>query len=141
MNLKISKDIRTLIEGDSKQLTEMFLSGEISAGQLSLGEFYSPQEISQFSTAIMQHQLESKSLALILPYLCSMKWLSLQEACIYARKSRNTILKLISQNDIYGTKPEGSGDYIVDRESIDGYYNQERDRLSEKARQLTGRAR
>lgn len=54
---------------------------------------------------------------------------SLAEVCLYARKSKNTLLKLISQNEIYGTKPDNSGDYIIDRESIDGYYNRERDNI------------
>lgn len=58
-----------------------------------------------------------------IPYIQSMKWLRLREACIYSRRSRNTILEWIKCGNIYGAKPEGSGEYIIDRESIDNYYN------------------
>lgn len=128
--MKLANDIKSLLEDDAKHLTEAMLIGEISPGNnASLAEHYTPQQIQQLTAELIQYQLDNKSLSLILPFLGTMKWLSLAEACLYARKSRNTLLKLISQNDIYGTKPDGSGDYIIDRESIDGYYNREREKL------------
>ena len=54
-----------------------------------------------------------------------MKWLTLQEACTYSRRSSNTMKRLILQGKIYGSKKEG--EWIVDRESIDGYFNADRD--------------
>ncbi|MDO8282718.1 MAG: hypothetical protein Q7U10_08900 [Thermodesulfovibrionia bacterium] len=54
--------------------------------------------------------------------LASMKWLTMKEAIIYSRKSKNTLLKYIMKNLIYGDQVEG-GDWIVDRESIDRFYN------------------
>lgn len=57
----------------------------------------------------------------------TMKWITLNEACLYARKSINSMVKLIVRNKIYGTKRDG--EWIVDRESIDAYYNCERDEM------------
>jgi len=59
--------------------------------------------------------------------LKTMKWITLQEACIYARRSVNTIKKLIQEVKIYGTKRDG--EWIVDRESIDAFYNCDRDEM------------
>ncbi len=67
--------------------------------------------------------------------LITMKWLTLQEARIYARKCINTIKRLIEEGKIYGTKR--GGEWVVDRESIDAYYNEERDEMKIK---LHGRA-
>lgn len=64
----------------------------------------------------------------IRPYeiLVTARWITLAEALVYSCiKSRNTFLKLINTGKIYGTKRDG--EYIVDRESIDRYYNAERD--------------
>lgn len=123
--MKIANDIRALIEDDAKHLTEAFLSGEISPGEtgtVSLSDHWTEEGIHRFAVSIIQYQLDNKSLAFILPFLGTMKWLSLAEACVYSRKSRNTLLELIKTGKIYGTKPEGSGDYVVDRESIDQFY-------------------
>lgn len=57
----------------------------------------------------------------------AMKWLTLREACLYARRSRNTVLSWIKDHNIYGTKPDGSGDWLVDRESIDKFLGIARD--------------
>lgn len=59
--------------------------------------------------------------------LKTVKWLTLHEAAIHARRSENTIKKLIFEVKIYGTKR--GGEWIVDRESIDAYYNEERDEM------------
>jgi excisionase family DNA binding protein len=131
--MKIGTDIRSLIEDDAKHLMEALLSGELSPGNnASLAEHYNPQQLQQLTAEIIQYQLDNKSLALILPFLWTMKWLSLAEACVYARKSRNTLLKLIEEGRISGSRPEGSGEFIIDRESIDAYYNAEQDKLRMK---------
>ncbi len=64
-----------------------------------------------------------------------MKWLTLHEACIYARRSSNTIKKLVLEGKIYASKK--GGEWIVDRESIDRYFYTERDDLRIK---LSGRS-
>ena len=64
-----------------------------------------------------------------------MKWLTLHEACIYARRSLNTTKRLIEEGKIYGTKK--GGEWTVDRESIDAYFNRDRDEMRIK---LHGRA-
>lgn len=66
--------------------------------------------------------------------LKTVKWLTLQEAAIYSRRSINTIKKLIAEGIIYGTKR--GGEWVVDRESIDAYFNEDRDEMRIK---LSGR--
>ena len=135
--MKIANDIRSIFEDDAKKLTEAFLTGEIKA---PLSEMADQSDVHAFAADILRFQFDSSMLSLIIPFLGTMKWLSLDEACIYARKSRNTILELIIKGDkkgnmIYGTKG-GGGEWIVDRESIDAYYNEERLALQEKLRHL-----
>lgn len=135
--MKLAADIKSLVEDDTKKLTEAFLTGEILMPDLS--NLSSPSYESRIQTLvsdIIRFQLESKMFSLIIPYFSTMKWLSLTEACIYARKSRNTVIELIKEMKVYGTKPEGTGEYIIDRESIDVYYNEERFALQEKLRHL-----
>jgi len=49
------------------------------------------------------------------------RWLSIDEAMIYAKvKSRSTIMSWINNGYIYAHKRTGS--WIVDRNSIDGWY-------------------
>lgn len=53
------------------------------------------------------------------------RWLTLREAMEYARvKSVSTIRNWIDEGYIYAFKR--SGEWIVDRESIDDWYNSER---------------
>ena len=52
------------------------------------------------------------------------KWMTLDEACGYAKVSRNTLRRWIDKGLIYGTKT--TGDWRIDRESIDDYFNMER---------------
>jgi len=53
------------------------------------------------------------------------RWLTLREAMKYARvKSANTIKRWIDEGYIYGFKR--SGEWIVDRESIDDWYGSEK---------------
>jgi hypothetical protein len=52
------------------------------------------------------------------------KWLTLKEAMQYAKvKSTDTIRRWIAEGHIYGFKR--SGEWIVDRESIDDWYSSE----------------
>jgi excisionase family DNA binding protein len=133
--MKIGTDIKKVIEDDIKHLTEAFLTCEIS-----LPDSSQMSDLSYFSLAsdIIRYQLQIRMLSLIIPFLGSMKWLTLAEACIYARKSRNTLLDLIKEGRIYGTKAEG-GEWIIDRETIDAHYNEERLALQEKLRDLRRR--
>lgn len=121
--MNILNDIKSKIEGDVKRLTEAMLTGEVSINGISLADEFSEDLIHQFSASIIRYQLENRLLSTIIPYLASMRWLTLPEACIYSRRSRNTLLLWLECGKIYGTKPEGSGDYIIDRESIDKYFN------------------
>ena len=53
------------------------------------------------------------------------RWMTLREAMNYAKvKSANTIKRWIDEGFIYGFKR--SGEWIVDRESIDDWYNSEK---------------
>ena len=52
------------------------------------------------------------------------RWLTIKEACEYARIKRDTLMKWLDEGYIYGSKR--SGKWIVDRKSIDNYYNEER---------------
>ena len=53
------------------------------------------------------------------------RWLTLHEAMEYAKvKSANTIKKWINEGYIYGFKR--SGEWIIDLESIDEWYNSEK---------------
>ena len=52
------------------------------------------------------------------------KWLTMDEACEYAKVSRETFRKWINDGDVYAAKIGGV--YRVDRESIDDLFNCER---------------
>ena len=53
------------------------------------------------------------------------RWLTLREAMKYARvKSPNTMKKWIEEGYLYGFKR--SGEWIVDRDSIDDWYSSEK---------------
>ena len=57
------------------------------------------------------------------------RWLSLSEAMEYAKvKSSNTIKKWIDEGYIYGFKR--SGEWIIDRDTIDDWYSSERRELT-----------
>jgi excisionase family DNA binding protein len=58
--------------------------------------------------------------------LVTARWLTIAEACEYARKSVNTLKRYIIEGKIYGSKQ--GGEWIVDRESIDSFYGEDRDR-------------
>jgi excisionase family DNA binding protein len=127
--MRVPSDIRTSIEDDVKKLTEAFCTGEISVDGMPLSDDFGEGLLHGLAADIIRYQLESRMLSLVLPYLSTFKWLSMQEACLYSRKSRKTLLKLIEEMKIYGTRPDGSGEYVIDRESIDAYYNEEKDNL------------
>ena len=51
------------------------------------------------------------------------RWLTMQEAMKYAKvKSINTMKKWVDEGHIYGRPRSGRGDWIIDRESIDKFY-------------------
>ena len=53
------------------------------------------------------------------------KWLTVTEAMLYAQvKSRKTILSWINEGYIYAFRRTGS--WVIDRESIDNWYNKDR---------------
>ena len=52
------------------------------------------------------------------------KWLTFEEACGYAKVSPNTLRKWINKGLIYASKT--TGDWRVDRQSIDDFFNEER---------------
>ena len=52
------------------------------------------------------------------------KWLTMDEACEYAKVHRDTLLKWIDEGDIYGAKIGGM--WRIDRETIDTFFNCER---------------
>lgn len=57
--------------------------------------------------------------------VCFGRWLTLKEAMAYAKvKSRDTIMKWIDEGFVYAFKR--SGEWIVDRESIDDWFLSER---------------
>lgn len=52
------------------------------------------------------------------------RWMTMDEAKEYARvKSKNTLKSWIRKGKIYGYKRSARGDWIIDRESIDAFYN------------------
>lgn len=130
--MKISPDIKSLFEDDTKKLTEAFLTGEISAAkepEKHLSFYFTTAEIERLSSDVVSFIIEQKLLSPVISILGTMKWLSTGEAMIYSRKSRNTLLELMRSGKIYGTKPEGSGDWIWNRESIDRYYEADREKI------------
>ena len=54
------------------------------------------------------------------------RWMTVPEAMAYAKvKSRTTIMEWLDRGFIYGMKRDG-GSWIIDRETIDDWYNSER---------------
>lgn len=53
----------------------------------------------------------------------SRRWLTMKEACQYARVSKNTLRKLIEEGHITAKRLEGK--WIIDRLSIDAFYASE----------------
>ena len=134
--MKIGNDIKSLIEDDVKHLTDAFLTGEISVDSISLADKFSPELLHKLSADIIRYQVEKKILSSLIPFLGTMKWLTLAEACIYARCSRNTLINWMESGKIYASKPDGSGTYIIDRQSIDNYFNELRDNARIHSREL-----
>lgn len=52
------------------------------------------------------------------------RWLTIEEAVSYARTSKRKLRTWIEEGYIYGFKRTGK--YVIDRESIDTWYNSER---------------
>jgi hypothetical protein len=59
------------------------------------------------------------------------RWLTMKEAQAYAKvKSITTIKKWVNEGRIYGRPRSGRGDWIIDRDSIDQFYLEERVEIS-----------
>lgn len=127
--MKIAPDITSVIEDDALRLTEALISGEIAlADGRGLSEMgLTEADMHRLAREVLNFMLDRRLLAPVIQYLSTMKWLTLQEAYIYTRRSRNTIIRWLEDGKIYGSKPEGSGDWLVDRESIDSYLYAVRD--------------
>ena len=55
------------------------------------------------------------------------RWLTMKEAMEYAKvRSINTMKKWVDEGLIYGRPRSGRGDWIIDRESIDQFYLEEK---------------
>lgn len=50
----------------------------------------------------------------------SQRWLTVKEACAYAKMSRETLMQAVNLGEIRGRK-RPIGGWIIDRESIDEY--------------------
>lgn len=50
------------------------------------------------------------------------RWMKISEAAQYARKSKNTLRKLIKNGDIYAFQEGEDCNWVVDRKSIDEFY-------------------
>jgi excisionase family DNA binding protein len=50
----------------------------------------------------------------------SQRWLTIREACLYSKMSKNTLMECIEAGQIKASKKRGK--WIVDRLSIDAYY-------------------
>ena len=53
----------------------------------------------------------------------NMKWLTVKEACAYAKVKQDVMMRWIKEGHIYAIK---KGKWLIDRESIDDFYNSER---------------
>lgn len=52
------------------------------------------------------------------------RWLTMEEATVYAKTSMRKLRTWVDEGYIYGFKRTGK--YVIDRESIDNWYNSER---------------
>ncbi|SCY84462.1 helix-turn-helix domain-containing protein [Desulfoluna spongiiphila] len=52
------------------------------------------------------------------------RWLTMEEAVVYAKTSKRKLRTWVDEGYIYGFKRTGK--YVIDRESIDNWYNSER---------------
>jgi hypothetical protein len=50
----------------------------------------------------------------------SQRWLTITEACLYSKMSKNTLMGTIGSGHVFASKRGGK--WIVDRTSIDQYY-------------------
>lgn len=59
------------------------------------------------------------------------RWLKFSEAMLYSSMSRRLLNRLMDRNVIYGIRRD-DGDFIVDRYSIDEYYERQKTELAER---------
>jgi excisionase family DNA binding protein len=68
--------------------------------------------------------LASKIAPLIASELHVSQWLTMREACDYAKVKDDVLRKWIAKGFIYATKKGGK--WVVDRDSINSFYNRDR---------------
>ncbi|MBC8460494.1 MAG: helix-turn-helix domain-containing protein [Deltaproteobacteria bacterium] len=72
---------------------------------------------------IVAREVSSRIAALSVPG----RWLNMKEAQAYAKvRSITTIKKWVNEGHIYGRPRSGRGDWIIDRDSIDKFYLEEK---------------
>ena len=59
------------------------------------------------------------------------RWLKFSEAMLYSSMSRRLLNRLMNDNIIYGIRRD-DGDFIIDRYSIDEYYERQKTELAER---------
>lgn len=64
------------------------------------------------------------------------KWLSLRAACARASMSEKTLIFHIASGEIYGTKKGGK--WYIDRDSIDDYFNADREAVRAAVARVLG---
>lgn len=103
------------------------MKGDILAGEKVLSEYLSDEEIDFLVLRILRFSLDNRLLSTHIHALGSMRWLTMFEACLYSRKSVTTLKKWVEEGKIYGGPPEDGGDWILDRISIDDFYEARRE--------------
>lgn len=63
-------------------------------------------------------------LSVVMAGLHLSRWLTIAEACQYSKVKRETLMKWIDEGHVYASKT--SGKWIIDRTSIDDYFNKDR---------------
>jgi len=125
--LSVSSDIRDQVDRDAGLLVSAIRRGDIRAGDKVLIEYLTDAEVELLVLRILRFAMTEKLLSVYIHALSSMKWLTMAEACMYSRKSPNTLKAWADDSRIYGTPAGESGSWIFDRESIDSFFNGPRD--------------
>jgi len=121
--LNVADDIKGQVDRDANILATALKRGDIRAGEKVLSEYLTDDEVESLVMRILRFAMTEKVLSVYIHALSSMRWLTLQEACLYSRKSMRTIKAWASDGKIYGHQAQKAGDWIFDRESIDSFFN------------------
>ena len=132
-------DIKNQVASDAGALSTALMSGSIKAGEKALSTFLNEDEVELLVLRIIEFAITEKLLTICIQALGSMKWMSMTEACLYSRKSPNTLKGWVNDGKIYASPPDVSGEWVFDRESIDSFLYGPRDkrRLELKRRRVT----